>query len=948
MELWIGAVNLGMLYAFMAIGTFITYKLYSFPDITIDGTFTTGAAVASILIVNGWNPFLVLPVAFLVGSMAGFITGFIHTRFKIEGLLAGILVMTGLYSVNLHIMGKSNIPLLNDITFVSVIASVNPGLNPELWNCVFLILVILVIWMAISMFLNTDFGLTMRATGNNPIMVAAQGVSVSRMKIFGIALANGLVGISGALVAQYQGFADVGMGVGSIIFSLAAVIIGEAVLRHRSMFIKVLGVILGSIIFRLAVALSLHLGMDPNDLKLITAFFVLATLIASGAFGKRSAGLSQYLQHLFHKYRKSFMALCIVLFILFAGFLLYKSTVFNKKPGKMVKIGLIMANNSDIVTKTRDGLISELDRLGYRNGKNCIILEKNAEGDIPVNQTIINHYINEQVDVFVPISTASTQAALNKVKDKPIVFATVANPFVIGAGTSPIDHPANVTGVYGPSPIRDLLAVFRKMYPGKVTIGTIYNPAYPNTVSNLKDLKKALNDDKDIVLEEVTISGSNDVYQAALSLAAKRITAFVLINDITVFNSFESVVRISKNSRIPIFTCDAERLKDGALIAYGFEYFVSGMQAAHLINRIIKGENPAQIPFEKYKILTYGVNFDVAEELKIIIPSSVQSEANATMKKGVLTKPPFVLPEDKQDLTPKKVAFFQSGSNSMLDNCADGFKERIMSESKRLSFTLKIDNYNALGDYMTGQTIAKTIADKNYDYVVTFSTVALQMVANTNKKIPHVFCAVTDPIKAGVAKTDVDHLPHLTGLATPQPVEATIKLMRALFPKAVKIGMVWNTGEINSEICTEKARAACKNYGFKLSERAITSLDDIDDAINSLTGSGMDIFYISGDVMISQIIPKLALTMQKKGIPFFTNTDSDVNAGSFVSLGADYFEVGERGAMILEGLLYGANPRDIPIETFVPFSLGVNMKLARQYKVAVPDTLVARAKYVIR
>ena len=292
MELWIGAVNLGMLYAFMAIGTFITYKLYSFPDITIDGTFTTGAAVASILIVNGWNPFLVLPVAFLVGSMAGFITGFIHTRFKIEGLLAGILVMTGLYSVNLHIMGKSNIPLLNDITFVSVIASVNPGLNPELWNCVFLILVILVIWMAISMFLNTDFGLTMRATGNNPIMVAAQGVSVSRMKIFGIALANGLVGISGALVAQYQGFADVGMGVGSIIFSLAAVIIGEAVLRHRSMFIKVLGVILGSIIFRLAVALSLHLGMDPNDLKLITAVFVFAALVLPGSFAKLRRRLS--------------------------------------------------------------------------------------------------------------------------------------------------------------------------------------------------------------------------------------------------------------------------------------------------------------------------------------------------------------------------------------------------------------------------------------------------------------------------------------------------------------------------------------------------------------------------------------------------------------------------------------------------------------------------------
>jgi len=136
------------------------------------------------------------------------------------------------------------------------------------------------------------------------------------------------------------------------------------------------------------------------------------------------------------------------------------------------------------------------------------------------------------------------------------------------------------------------------------------------------------------------------VYQAALALSSGKVKAFVLINDLTVFNSFESVVRISKNNRIPIFTCDAERLKDGALVVYGFEYFVSGMQAAHLIDRIVRGENPAHIPFELYKIITFGVNYDVAKELRIKIPSSVQTETNASFRKGVLTRPPFVLPLD--------------------------------------------------------------------------------------------------------------------------------------------------------------------------------------------------------------------------------------------------------------------------------------------------------------
>jgi len=659
MDLWIGAVNLGILYAFMAIGTFITYKLYSFPDITIDGTFTTGAAVASILVVDGWNPILVLPVAFLVGSLAGFITGYIHTRFKIEGLLAGILVMTGLYSVNLHIMGKSNIPLLNSPTFVSLLSPINPGLNPELWNFFFLVLLIVVIWMLTSLFLKTDFGLTMRATGNNSVMVAAQGVSVNRMKIFGISLANGFVGVSGALIAQYQGFADIGMGIGSIIFSLASVIIGEAILRHRSMFVKVLGVILGSIIFRLAVAMALHFGMNPNDLKLITAFFVLMTLIISGAMGSGTTGFLKYIQDRYRGNRKTFMIVFVSALVILAGYLVLKPVILKREPGKMVKIGLIMANNSDIVTKTRDGIINELARLGYKNGKNCLLLEQNAEGDIPTNQTIIDHYKNEKVDIYVPISTASTQAALNKIKDKPVIFATVANPFMIGAGTSPINHPPNVTGIYGPSPIKDLLSIFRQMYHGKVRIGTIYNPAYPNTVSNLKDLKKALSSDKDIVLEEVTISGSNDVYQGTLALVNKNISALVLINDLTVFNSFESVVRVSKNSRIPIFTCDAERLKDGALVVYGFEYFVSGMQAAHLIDRIIRGESPAQIPFEKIKIVTYGVNYDVARELGLSIPLSIQTAASAFVRNGKLTKPPLILPEEKRDNRPKRVALFQ-------------------------------------------------------------------------------------------------------------------------------------------------------------------------------------------------------------------------------------------------------------------------------------------------
>ena len=223
MELWIGALNLSYLYAFMTMGVFITARVFNQPDITVDGSFTTGAATAAVLIAAGYHPLTALAAAFVAGSIAGAITGIIHTRWSIHPLLAGILVMTGLYSVNLHVMGRSNIPLLNQTTLFSLIKGFNPGLPPELFIFVILTAGMVLFWFVVSFFFLTDMGVAMRATGSNTVMASANGIHVSRMVIFGMALANGLVGVSGGLVAQYQGFADIGMGIGTIVIGVLTV-----------------------------------------------------------------------------------------------------------------------------------------------------------------------------------------------------------------------------------------------------------------------------------------------------------------------------------------------------------------------------------------------------------------------------------------------------------------------------------------------------------------------------------------------------------------------------------------------------------------------------------------------------------------------------------------------------------------------------------------------------
>lgn len=283
MSLFINALEQGLVYGIMALGVLITFRVLDFPDLTVDGSFTMGAGITAALIVAGWNPYLALLLAVLGGMAAGTFTGFLSTKLNILNLLAGILTMTLLYSVNLRIMGRPNIPLLGQTTildqFNSLLSRVRLG---DYSNLIFFGLVILVLKLLIDLFFNTELGLALRATGDNEQMIVAQGVNTDVMKVLGLAISNGLVALSGGLVAQYSGFADVGMGIGMIIAGLASVIVGETLLPTKSFLWVSTGVITGSIIYRTAIMLALrygyNLGFKASDLKLITALIVIIAL----------------------------------------------------------------------------------------------------------------------------------------------------------------------------------------------------------------------------------------------------------------------------------------------------------------------------------------------------------------------------------------------------------------------------------------------------------------------------------------------------------------------------------------------------------------------------------------------------------------------------------------------------------------------------------------------
>jgi putative ABC transport system permease protein len=303
MLLLIGALTIGLVLSLIALGVFISFRIFEFADITADGSLTLGGAVAAVLLVARVDPVLATAAAFAAGVVAGATTALLHTRFGINRLLSGILVMTALYSINLHVMGKSNVPLLNERTLASIAESWGRSLlgrgvvNIGGWEVsardlsllAASLVVVAVVSTMLYLFFRTNLGTAMQAAGDNAQMTRALGVDVDNMIVLGLALSNGLVALSGALLTQYQGFADVQMGIGIVVWGLASLIIGEALVGVRQLGFLIVGAVMGSVLFRLLVAIALRGGLNPNDLKLITAAFVFVALVLPTVLKKITA-----------------------------------------------------------------------------------------------------------------------------------------------------------------------------------------------------------------------------------------------------------------------------------------------------------------------------------------------------------------------------------------------------------------------------------------------------------------------------------------------------------------------------------------------------------------------------------------------------------------------------------------------------------------------------------
>ena len=276
----LGAIEIGLIFSLVALGVFISFRLLRFPDLTVDGSFPLGGAVCAILIANGVNPWLATLAATAAGAGAGLLTGWLNVKLKIMDLLASILMMIALYSINLRIMGGPNVPLINDPTLFTILQP--EGMDDYLARPLILLFIVIAAKLALDWFFSTERGLAIRATGSNARMARAQGVNTGAMVLLGMAVSNALVGLAGALFAQTQGGSDISMGIGTIVIGLAAVIVGESILPSRRIVYATLAVVIGAIVYRFFIAMALNsdfIGLKAQDLNLVTALLVIFALV---------------------------------------------------------------------------------------------------------------------------------------------------------------------------------------------------------------------------------------------------------------------------------------------------------------------------------------------------------------------------------------------------------------------------------------------------------------------------------------------------------------------------------------------------------------------------------------------------------------------------------------------------------------------------------------------
>ncbi|MGB7292873.1 MAG: ABC transporter substrate-binding protein [Thermodesulfobacteriota bacterium] len=620
------------------------------------------------------------------------------------------------------------------------------------------------------------------------------------------------------------------------------------------------------------------------------------------------------------------------------------ATIIKPPAGRVFRIGLVYFAPEPGAEACMDGLFNGLRDLGFVEGKNLEVRKAHAQGEIVNIPSILQNFDSQNLELIISMTTPCLTAACSVVRDTPVVFTYVYDPIAAGAGKSFTEHLPNVTGVGSFPPIEDTIDVIKKLVPNVRSVGTLYNSSEANS-RKVISVARELFHKQGIKLEEVTVTTTNEVFQAVQALGTRKIEALWITGDNTALQAFEGIAKIAAELRLPLIINDPEFTERGALVAVGIGWYQTGYAASKTVARILLGESPAKIPFENVAVKQVVLNQEVARKLGITFPEELIEEAKQSGEKGIYqtgTKPDVPAP------LARKWRVNVIEFNDVLDveeteqGVVAGLREAGLVEGR--DYEVKVQN--AQGDMPTVNSMVDAAITQGADLLITMSTPTLQAALQRARNVPIVFTYIASAIAAGAGHSDEDHLPNVTGVYTGGAYDDMIAHIRELLPSVRVIGTLFVPSEVNSVYHKDQLVNVAKKAGIDVVAVPANTNSEVSDAALALSSQKIDaICQIPGNLTASSF-PSIVQAAGRFRLPIFA-FQSVQAPGSVITLARDYHDAGREAALIAVRVMRGENLGTIPFKPYRSTKIIVNLDAARAAGLTIPSSLIQQAEEVI-
>ncbi len=605
--------------------------------------------------------------------------------------------------------------------------------------------------------------------------------------------------------------------------------------------------------------------------------------------------------------------------------------------GKSYQIGFAYFSPEPSLESCQRGLLDGLKELGFVDGQNLAVTRTHAQGEMVNIPQMIQAADATDVQALVAFSTPVLQGAMMNAKHKPVVFTYVTDPLAAGAGKTYEDHLAHVTGIGSLPPIEDTVQIIRRALPQVKTIGTVYNSGEANSVKIVSLLRESTQR-AGLGLVELTAASSNEVLQAMQALVSRRIDAFYMVSDNTAYLAFDAIMKVADGAKLPVIVDDPDYLDRGPLFVCGPGFYHSGKAAAPLLARVLLGESPAKIPMANVSVNTTKFNPAAIAKLGLTIaPALIREIETGAAPAAAATSRANPNPTGRK----WKIAIVSYNETPPAEQTLAGMKDAWARSPLVAGRDYEITFRSAQGDMAAVSGIVDAALTEGADIIVPMSTPALQVAAQKVKRLPVVFTLVANPMAAGAGKSYTDHLPNVTGIAVLAPFNEALDLIQKHFPNYKRLGTLFCPAEANSVDLKQSLEAACKARGLTLETVAANTATDLPDAALSLVSRPIDAVLQLSDNLTSAGFTAITRAARQAQKPLLSLNSTTIALGSGFSFGRDYHDGGEATVAMIERVIRGESPAQMPFELPPKIVMKASEENARAVGLTLPPALLA-------